>query len=37
MMEQAPDVASMVTDQDPREFQWGTAHRGTGAMATTVG
>lgn len=33
----APDVASMVTDQDPREVQWGTAHRGTGAMAATVG
>jgi hypothetical protein len=31
------DVAGMVTDQDPRDPQWETAHRGAGAMAATVG
>lgn len=26
-----------VIDQDPRDTQWETAHRGTGAVAATVG
>lgn len=32
-----PDMAGMPIDQDPRETHWETAHRGTGAMAATVG
>lgn len=32
-----PDMAGMAIDQDPRETRWETAHRGTGAMAATVG